>query len=60
MVTGLLVIGSINYLYLKTKWEPSIIRRNRSKPSTMFKIHNNLVPAYLKSIDKPYGILNTI
>lgn len=28
-------------------------KKNRSKPSTMFKIPNNLVPAYRTSIDKP-------
>ena len=50
IVSGLSVIASRNSLYLETGWEPLITRRDRLKLSTMFKIHNNLVPSYLKDI----------
>lgn len=50
IVSGLSVIASRNSLYLETGWEPLIKRRDRFKLSTMFKIHNNLVPSYLKDI----------
>lgn len=36
--------------YLKTRWEPLIMSRNRLKLSTMFKIHNTDVPSYLKEM----------
>lgn len=46
IVTCLSVIALRNSLYLKTGWQPSILRRDRFKLSTtcMFKIHNNLLP----------------
>ena len=49
-MTGLSVLASRNSLYIETGWEPLVIRRDKAKLLTMFKIHNNLAPDYLKNI----------
>ena len=58
IVTGLSIITSRTSLYLETRWEPLVNRRDRSKLSTMYKIYNNIVPSYLKKITP--AIRNTI
>ena len=50
IVTGLPIISSTESLYSETGWEPLSSRRKSIKLTTMFKVHNNLVPAYLKQI----------
>ena len=48
IVTGLPIISSRESLYLETGWEPLSNRRETSKLTTMFKVHNNFAPAYVK------------
>lgn len=50
IVTGLSVIASRNSLYLETELEPLKVKRDRFKLSSVFKIHNNLVPSYLTPV----------
>lgn len=50
IITGLPILFSIESLYLETGWTPLSERRKLAKLSTMYKIHNNLVPEYLKNI----------
>ena len=47
---GLPIISSRESLYLETEWEPLSERRRVAKLNTMYKVHNNLVPDYLKHI----------
>ena len=50
IVTGLPVFASLDSLYFETGWEPLSSRRQAVKLTNMFKIHNNLVPQYLKEV----------
>ena len=50
IITGLPIIASRDALYLETGWEPLADRRKVAKLNTMYKVHHNLVPDYLKSI----------
>jgi hypothetical protein len=50
IVTGLPIISSRESLYLETGWEPLSNRRETSKLTTMFKVHNNFAPTYVKDI----------
>lgn len=50
IITGLPILSSRESLYLETGWTPLSERRKLTKLSTMYKIHNNLVPDYLKEI----------
>lgn len=50
IITGLPILSSRESLYLETGWTPLSERRKLAKLSTMYKIHNNLVPDYLKNI----------
>lgn len=47
---GLSIISSRDslHVYLETSWKPLLDRRRVAKLSTMFKVHHNLVPDYLK------------
>ena len=50
ITTGLPIISSRESLYLETGWEPLSERRRVAKLNTMYTVHNNLVPDYLKHI----------
>ena len=50
IVTGLPIFSSRESLYYETGWEPLSSRRHSKKLTVMYKIHNNLVPDYLKQI----------
>jgi hypothetical protein len=46
--TGFPVLASRNSLYLETGLHPLISRRATAKLVTMYKVHDNEVPQYLK------------
>ena len=48
IITGLPILASRDSLYLETGLEPLVSRRKTAKLVTMYKIHNNEVPQYLK------------
>ena len=48
IITGLPILASRDSLYLETGLEPLNSRRTTAKLVTMYKIHNNEVPQYLK------------
>ena len=59
-ITGLPIFVSREILYSETGLEPLVTRRRTAKLTTMFKVHNNVVPDYLKQIfPKTRGIEST-
>ena len=58
ITTGLPITSSREPLCLETGWEPLSERQRVAKLNTMYKVHNNLVPDYLKHFPLLLGVEN--